>query len=189
MSTRGISRGFLEATVALATGCPMAWWGDSAPVPGEGYWGLSRSRASPGAVELSGGSVHHPSAGQRPAGKARLAPGPGLTASSGTHQGQRGAGRGPLPLAGRAPSVLASGSRAPALPLVFLRCREASLSPHEPKPMERERLGEEHKPKATQHGNKLLGGWTRASAAREAAGGREEEAQESRLPVAESFCR
>ena len=42
--------------------------------------------------------------------------------------------------------------------------------------MERERLGEGHKPEATQHGNKLLGGWTRASAAREAAGGRGEEA-------------
>uniref|UniRef100_A0A452SRU6 Junctophilin 3 n=1 Tax=Ursus americanus TaxID=9643 RepID=A0A452SRU6_URSAM len=55
---------------------PHCLVGDSTPVPAEGCWGLSRSRARPRAPGLSRVSVHDPGTGQRPAGKARLGPRP-----------------------------------------------------------------------------------------------------------------
>lgn len=82
-------------------------------------------------------SVHHPRAGQRAPERPDWAH--GLLWDPPRAEG---AWKGvPSPVDG-APWVWASRSQAPALLLVFLRCQRASLSPDQPKPMERERLEE-----------------------------------------------
>ena len=136
VGTWGISWGSLEATAALATGCLTAWWGTAPLCQRKGVGGFLGAVPGPGASELSRVLVHRPRAGRK--GQA------GPAASSGTQQGRRGAGRAPPPhlLLAQLPGCRPLGVRPLLCCLFFLRCLRASLSPDQPKPMERERLGE-----------------------------------------------
>lgn len=113
---------------------PHCLVGDSAPVPAEGCWGLSGSSARPGSLGAEPGvSASSKSRPERP-GWAR-----GLLWDPARAQG--GWERAPLPLLAQLPGCRPLGVRPLLCCLFFLRCLRASLSPDQPKPMERERLG------------------------------------------------